>query len=455
MPYRCKRLKSLFSEKGASEFISGVLMIFISFMGIALVIAMGLPALNRAKEAAAVNEATQNMRELDSVIREVASEGTGALRSMIMKVSDGSYAVNGKADTVDFAYEMKYGLMERGTFYKEGNLYMMSGATAKASEYDVNGDGTTELVLENEILRVGIQKIANSSSPNTDTIDSKDSIKLLNFKENMVNVTPSDTSLILDGMSNTSSGNGYSEIIKKGDYMSKAEALVHINSTEISYDVVYTLYSSADFLIVKVINAYYNSASASSSRPTYVKYRMSYHLNTSNANNVYRIDTNDIANQTVNNTNINNLQYVSNLTHYDICSYNNIDYAGGMLLALIHSYKSSYLDYINFTSTSSSADYTLELRNKPEGGLLLLVYTKGTCQLVHDKMQIVETQGIPSKPLATFSFSTPGSYYYEISATYDKININGTDSWTTGTNVICVEKTTVTNQKPVVYVRRC
>jgi len=245
-------------RKGASEFIAGVLMIFISFMALALVMTMGLPALNRAKEAATINEATQHMRELDAMIREVASEGTGALKSMIMKVSGGMYAVNEKSDSVDFVYEMKYGLFTPGTFYKEGNLYMFTGTTAKASEYDLDGDGRTELVLENDILRIGIQKVANSSSPNTDAIDTKNNIKILNLKENMVNVTPADTSITFDGITGTSSGTGYSELVQKGDYMSKAEAMAHVNSTEIAYDVVYTLPSRADFLIVKIINAYYN-----------------------------------------------------------------------------------------------------------------------------------------------------------------------------------------------------
>jgi hypothetical protein len=97
----------------------------------------------------------------------------------------------------------------------------------------------------------------------------------------------------------------------------------------------------------------------------------------------------------------------------------------------------------------------LEIRNKPEGSSLLLAYTKGTCQLISDKMQIVESQAIPSRPLASFTTGVPGTYNYEVRAVYDKIDINGTDAWTTGTNTICAEKTNVVNNKPMVYVRRC
>jgi len=191
------------------------------------------------------------------------------------------------------------------------------------------------------------------------------------------------------------------------------------------------------------------------SRPEYVKYRMTFHINNSNANNVYSMGTASLTNQTMNNTNINNLQYASNLSHYYICSYDNVDYTNGILLTMMHSYKGSYLDYINFSSTASNPNYTLEIRSKPEGSNLLLAYTKGTCELISSKIQLVESQAIPSNPLATFSFGTPSTYHYEIRALYDKIDINGTDTWTTGTTAVCVEKTAVSNQRPVVYVRRC
>jgi hypothetical protein len=132
----------------------------------------------------------------------------------------------------------------------------MSGVAAKASEYDVNSDGNNEIVLENEILKVGIQKVGSASS--LATVNTSSNIKFLNFISADINVTPTDSAVVLDGIENTSIGTGYSEIISKGDHLPKAEAVVHVNSTRIYYDVVYTLQSGADFIIVKIINANYN-----------------------------------------------------------------------------------------------------------------------------------------------------------------------------------------------------
>jgi len=148
-------------------------------------------------------------------------------------------------------------LVELGRFVKEGNLLMMSGVGARASEYDIDDDGNSELVLENSIMKVGIQK--NGTSTNYQFINTTRNIRLLNLKDNNITITPEDSSILLDDFQNSTYGNGYSKLIKSGDHLGKAEALVHVNSTNFEYDVVYTLPASADFLIVRVENAYYRA----------------------------------------------------------------------------------------------------------------------------------------------------------------------------------------------------
>lgn len=243
-------------NKGISPFIATVFIILLTFVTISLVLVIALPAINRAKEAALLNEATQNMRMIDNMVREVASEGTGSLRSMQLKVTDGDYGVNKKADSIDFVQTIKYGIVEVGTFFRDGNLMLISGVSAKASEYDLDGDGNDELVLENEILKLGIQKVGSAS--NQVAINTINNTKIINFIETDVNVTPIDSSVIIDNLAGTSVGTGYSELIARGDHMPKAEAVVHVNSTRVYYEVLYTLQSGADFIIVKIINAHYN-----------------------------------------------------------------------------------------------------------------------------------------------------------------------------------------------------
>jgi len=243
--------------KGASPLIATVLIVVISFAALSVVILIGMPVINKAKEAAILTEALQYMRSIDNAIREVASEGTGSLRTITLKVSGGEYEVNDEANSFDFIYDIEYGLVELGRFVKEGNLLMMSGVGARASEYDIDDDGNSELVLENSIMKVGIQK--NGTSTNYQFINTTRNIRLLNLKDNNITITPEDSSILLDDFQNSTYGNGYSKLIKSGDHLGKAEALVHVNSTNFEYDVVYTLPASADFLIVRVENAYYRA----------------------------------------------------------------------------------------------------------------------------------------------------------------------------------------------------
>lgn len=241
--------------KALNPLISIALVILILVVAISLALTFGEDVINRINEVNVINEATRNMKLLDNTIRRVASEGLGSLRKIQIKVSGGSYKINEKTNSIEFSYLVKYGTVEPGTYLKVGNLLLISGANAKAYEADLDGDGEDELVLENEILKVAIQKVG--SRDNFQPIDTKNNIKLILFKENNANITPEDSSVIFDDISTSSYGNGFSELVREGDHLAKAEALVHVNSTFLEYDLVYTLQSGADYLIVKVLNANY------------------------------------------------------------------------------------------------------------------------------------------------------------------------------------------------------
>jgi len=246
----------MLKRKAVSTLITTAFIVLLTIMAMALTLTIGMPAINKAKEASVINEALQNMKVIDNTIREVASEGSGSLRSPQIKVSGGEYRVNQKANSLDFTYTIKYGLFQPGTFVKDGNLLLMSGVNAKASTYDLDNDGSSELVLENEILRVGL--LSNGTSSSQVQINTSGIIKLLNIKESGANVTLTDSSVILDDFADSSSGTGYTELVIPGDHLSKAEAVVHMSTATMTYDIVYTLQSGADFLIIKIQNAYYN-----------------------------------------------------------------------------------------------------------------------------------------------------------------------------------------------------
>ena len=242
-------------KKGISPLISMVFVILLTVTAISIILIIGLPAIEKGKESAVLNEAMMNMKAIANMVKDVSSEGTGSLRSLTMKVTAGEYKINDKANSIDFTYTIKSGIVQPGSFIKDGDIILSAGANAKASEYDLDGDSSSDLVLENEIIRIGILK--NGTKTAQTFINTSKLIRRINFKDNNANVTPSDSSVMLDDYSESSYGTGYSEIVKAEDRLAKTEAVVHMNTSYAVYDILYTLQSGADFLIVKIQNAYY------------------------------------------------------------------------------------------------------------------------------------------------------------------------------------------------------
>ena len=248
--------KLLRSRKGVDPFISYAIIILVAFTAIGIIIFIGVPAIERSREAANLNEAMLNMRLLDNAIREVASEGLGALRSVLLRMSAGELKVNSDSNTISYTLDIKTGIISPGAIIEDGNLILTaSGSTAKALEKDFDGDGTTDFVLENEIIRVVVLK--NGSSTSNVTINTSKLIKMVNYKDTNVNVTFDDTKIILDSESETSVGTGYTELQASGENLERAVAIAHVYSDEVNYDVVISLPRRADFVELKIQNAYY------------------------------------------------------------------------------------------------------------------------------------------------------------------------------------------------------
>src|SRR3990170_3458835 len=109
-------------NKGVSPLISTVFIILISISAISIVLLIALPAIEKGKEAAIINEAMQNMKSLSNSIKDVASEGVGSLRTLSMKVTAGEYKINEKSNSIDFTYAIKSDIIQPDSMVKEGDI---------------------------------------------------------------------------------------------------------------------------------------------------------------------------------------------------------------------------------------------------------------------------------------------------------------------------------------------
>ncbi len=93
------------SMKGLSPLIGMVLVIAFGFAAMTIVLTVVNPLLNRAKDFGVINEATQNMQLLDSVIKAVASEAKGSKRTVHVKITEGVLRSNQAAEQIYFEFE--------------------------------------------------------------------------------------------------------------------------------------------------------------------------------------------------------------------------------------------------------------------------------------------------------------------------------------------------------------
>ncbi len=101
-------------NKALSPYISTALVILTGIVAVSLSLAILTPALNKAKDAAIINEAFNNLEIIDNTIREVASEAVDSKRTINMKVTEGTYRVDSDNDFINFTYRMKEGLQIAG-----------------------------------------------------------------------------------------------------------------------------------------------------------------------------------------------------------------------------------------------------------------------------------------------------------------------------------------------------
>jgi len=441
--------------KGISQLISTVLIFLIVTTAIGIALLAGGPVIDRAKESSIFNEAVQNIRLLDNVIKEVASEGKGSFRAVQLKVSGGDYKVDSKTNSIEFTQTIQSGILESGTFVKEGYVFIAAGTNARASTYDLDLDGTSDIVLENEIMRVGI--LNNATSGNR--INTSRVLKFFNFKENARNITINDSTITIDNRTNSSSGYGFTEIVREGYNLAASEAVIHVNTSgpaNLTYDIVYTLRSGADFLIAKVQNMtdYVNSSNV----PTFVKFNFDYKISTSKDTDAYDIGT---INETLGIRNITR-QFATthgNLTEKYVCTFNRSSSTDTLLFSLVHSGKSDRLDYVNFTSLWSSNLYhnnthSAAIMQKIIGSSLIIPFTKGTCKTISDNFYLVANQEIPSKPFASFDLGGE-DIPIQVYSTYDRLQLNGTDRFSSGSYKVCVSNEGVVGGKPRIWVRVC
>ena len=424
--------------KGVSPLIAFALVIMITLTAVGIVLTFGLNIINRARDQGVISEATENTAVLDNLIQQVASGGAGSLNSGQIHVSDGAYRVDPDSNELEFSYVLKSDVLQPGAAKKSGAIYtQVLGSVASATQ------NSTHLILQNEILQVVLPKIGNKTS--FTGINTSNILSTVTLRNISVTVMPNDTSIIVGNVTNTTWGLGYSEIVREGDFLTRAEALVHVKSnlTGTEYDVLYSLPASSDFLIVTVTNVSTNQTTMN----------LAYRLGSVGTNDVIRID--DVNETTYQSSPLSPPRacYTAiNLTTFYECSYDSSEFTTSVSLSLIYASDKNNFNQFCFDSYGSN-DHKFNVTSTSGNLKAVLPFTETVCTTIGNQTSVVQSQKLPSGPFT--SYSLQGTPTFSILLKYEKIKLAGNFRAGSGTYRFCAQKVGQDGTSAVINVTKC
>jgi hypothetical protein len=201
------------------------------------------PMLEQAQSAASLSQAEQVFAQLGSTIQTVSHEGIGSSRLIQIPSTQGTWQLIPEEDMIEF--RIPTSPLEPLVRRIRDNMIYISGFDANCSLGAYGG--TTAWIMENSYLKIYLQKV------NT-TVNTASNILALQSKVTNKTIVPTDSSIQIDSSATTSSGTGFSEMITGSLPKCRAHFFVNATAAGMTYDIFYTLYSGADFLVVEVRN---------------------------------------------------------------------------------------------------------------------------------------------------------------------------------------------------------
>jgi hypothetical protein len=236
-------------RKKAISLVASVIFIAITISAIAVIYEAGMPVVKKMQAAAAVEKMKDVFSDMDKVIREVASEGTGSKRTVYLRVDPGKVTVNDTEDAIYWELDTEAKVIEPRTKQTFGNIAI--GSNMETSAYEQNYSVTSPQIqaykMENEHLIVFIRKVGSGSSyGNFSTnglllgIYNKDIGSWFN-NTNMLDVS-------IDNQESSRTANGTTTLSESGYNLPYATVAALVNSTYLRYYVNFTLESGEDFM---------------------------------------------------------------------------------------------------------------------------------------------------------------------------------------------------------------
>jgi len=122
-------------NKKADIWISAVLYTGLGVILLSIILAVGIPVINKIRDKNTAIETENLMLSLDSQIRAVYTEGPGSRRPFKFEVNKGNLEVDEDQETIIWTFETTALLSEPGIPVKKGNLILLTEETGNKDIY--------------------------------------------------------------------------------------------------------------------------------------------------------------------------------------------------------------------------------------------------------------------------------------------------------------------------------
>ncbi len=124
-------------KKRGDIWISAVIYVGLGIALLALILAAGIPVIDRMKDTYTAKQTKEIMLTVDQNIRSVYNQGPGAQTQVKLKIGKGDFIIDEVSETISWHVRTKAILSEPNAVVKEGNLLIETNSSAQKGDYDL------------------------------------------------------------------------------------------------------------------------------------------------------------------------------------------------------------------------------------------------------------------------------------------------------------------------------
>jgi len=236
--------------------IAGVIFLALTITAAVIIYEAGVPAVQQLQATAAVDKMKTTLSDLDKVIREVATEGTGSKRTVYLSSEPGELVINGSSNTITWELETDAPIISPRTSQTFGNLVVGSNLETSVTEgtYTRISPSVPAFIVENSRLIVYINRIGSSSS-HASMATNNLVLAIYNKDLSTWIENPGFMDITIDDETNSRQGTGYTEADEAGENLPFGKIKAFMDTTYIDYNIYFILESEADFITIEAEEA--------------------------------------------------------------------------------------------------------------------------------------------------------------------------------------------------------